>query len=224
MRRITWLLAAGLGCCAWAAPVRAQMGMKGPDLQGVFHPVVGAGAEYAVEMQGQPKTSMELSIVGREQVSGKDGYWMETGFSNPRMGGMMYMKVLTVVDNGTVVTSRMLMQMPGGQVMEMPVQAGGQRNKPPQSADSRKDMERVGAETVTTPAGTFACEHWRMKDGSSDVWYSEKVVPWGLVKSVSKNSTMTLQRLITDAKTHITGAPTKFDPMKMMGQRPQQEP
>jgi len=222
MRRITWLLAAGLGCCAWAAPVREQMGMKGPDIQGVFHPVVGAGAEYAVEMQGQPKSSMELSIVGKEQVNGKDGYWLEMGMANPHMGGMMYMKMLYVVDNGTVVVSRMLMQMPNGNVMEMPVQ--GAQKRPPQSADITREMERVGNETLTTPAGTFSCVRWRKKDGSSDIWLSEKVVPWGFAKLVSKNTTMTLQRLITDAKTHITGTPTKFDPMKMMGQRPQQEP
>jgi hypothetical protein len=221
MKRITLLFAVLLFCCALAAPAGAQMGMRGPELQGVFHPVVGAGAEYGVEMQGQPKTTMEIAIVGKEQVSGKDGYWMEMGMANPEMGGTMYIKSLSVVDNGNIVVTRVLMQMPNGNVMEMPMQ--GAQRRPPQSADITKEMERVGSETLSTPAGTFACVHWRQKDGSSDIWISEKVFPWGAVKLVSKNMTMTLQRLITDAKTHVTGTPTKFDPMNMMRQHQQPE-
>jgi hypothetical protein len=85
-------------------------------------------------------------------------------------------------------------------------------------ADARKEMERVGTETITTPAGTFSCQHWRKKDGSTDVWLSEKVAPWGLVKMVSKDSTMILERVVTDAKSHITGTPVKFNPMEMMRQ------
>jgi hypothetical protein len=200
------------------------MGMRGPELRGVFHPVVGAGAEYALDVKGQGKSSMELTIVAIEQVNGKNGYWMEMGITNPSSGGTMYTKTLIVVDNQSVVSSRMIMQMPNGQPMEMDSQMMMRGNKTPQSADVRKDSERVGTEPITTPAGTFSCEHWRQKDGSSDYWLSEKVAPWGLVKLVNKSTTMTLQRLITGAKTHITGTPTKFDPMKMMGQRPQQEP
>jgi hypothetical protein len=83
------------------------------------------------------------------------------------------------------------------------------------SSDSRKQMVLVGTETVTTPAGTFSCEHWRKKDGSKDVWISENAGPWGLVKMVGKDS-MTVQRVFTDAKTHITDPPVKFDPMEMM--------
>jgi hypothetical protein len=90
--------------------------------------------------------------------------------------------------------------------------------KMPQSApsDIRSKAEHVGTETITVPAGTFSCEHYRMKDGSSDAWISEKVAPWGLVKSQGKDSSMVLTKSITDAKDHITGTPKKFDPMQMM--------
>jgi hypothetical protein len=64
-----------------------------------------------------------------------------------------------------------------------------------------------------------------MKDGSADSWISDKVAPWGLVKSQGKDSSMVLTKVITDAKDHITGTPKKFDPMQMMrggpGQRGQ---
>jgi hypothetical protein len=83
----------------------------------------------------------------------------------------------------------------------------------------------VGTESITTSAGTFSCEHVRQKDGSSDVWISDKVSPWSLVKYQDSKSTMILTKVITDAKDRITGTPTKFDPMQMMrnhqGQQPQ---
>jgi hypothetical protein len=223
MRRIWLLLAAAIVCYGLQAPVRAQMGMHRPDLSGVFHPVVGAGAVYSVEMQGgAQKSTMEIAVVGKEQVNGKDGYWIEMGFADPRSGGMMYMKSLTVVDGQNMVTSRMIMQMAGQPPMEMSTQMMGMHGNKPQSTDVRGTAERVGTETITTPAGTFSCEHWRQKDGSSDTWISDKVAPWSLVKMVGKNQTMTLLRTITDAKTHITGTPTKFDPMEMMRQHQHQ--
>jgi hypothetical protein len=83
----------------------------------------------------------------------------------------------------------------------------------------RDKSELVGTESVIVPAGTFSCQHYRAKDGSSDVWISEKVAPWGLVKMQGKNNSMVLTKVITDAKDHITGTPKKFDPMQMMRDR-----
>ncbi len=53
---------------------------------------------------------------------------------------------------------------------------------------------------------------------------SAKVSPMGMVKMVDENETMVLTRLISDAKSHITGTPVKFDPQtfrQKQGQRPQ---
>ncbi len=55
-----------------------------------------------------------------------------------------------------------------------------------------------------------------MKDGSGDVWNPDKVAPWGLVKTVGKESNMTLTRLITGAKTRITATPQKLDLVEVM--------
>ena len=74
----------------------------------------------------------------------------------------------------------------------------------------------MGTESVTTPAGTFTCEHLRTKDGS-DVWISAKAGPWGLVKSTSKDTTMVMVKVIDDAKSHIVGTPQSLD--SMMGGR-----
>jgi hypothetical protein len=120
--------------------------------------------------------------------------------------------------------------MPGQQPMEMDMNMSmpGRDMRQSTPTDIREKAEVVGTESVTVPAGTFTCEHIRQKDGSSDVWISDKVSPWSLVKYQDGKSTMVLTKVITDAKDRITGTPTKFDPMQMMrnrmgqqGQQPQ---
>jgi hypothetical protein len=139
-------------------------------------------------------------------------------------GGQMLMKsLMTVADDG-VTSTRMIMQAAGQQPMEMDtnMMPGGRTMKQSTPADVRNKSEVVGTESVTVPAGTFSCEHVREKDGSSDVWISDKVSPWSLVKYQDGKSTMVLTKIITDAKDRITGTPTKFDPMQMMRNRPGQ--
>lgn len=213
-----------IACCLLAViPAVAQMGMRGgpPQFRGIWNPVVGSGAAYEVQSKDGQKSNMEIAIVGKESVAGKDGYWFEITMANPRMNGSMVMKSLTVTDGDNVVVSRMIMQMPGSEPMEMPTQMT-QMHHQPQAADIRKDAEDVGPESVTTPAGTFACEHYRMKDGSGDSWVSQKAAPYGLVKFQGKDSSMVLTKVITDAKDKITGTPQPFNPMGMMQHPPEQ--
>ena len=203
---------------AGAASASAQMGMgpRAPQFQGVWNPVVGSGGVYQVEGKNERKTEMEIAVVGSETVEGKPGYWLEMAVNDPRSGGQVYMKHLIVLDGKQTHIKRMIMQAPGQPPLEFSpeMMMRGQRSEQP--ADIRDKAERVGSEAVTTPAGTFTCDHWRMKDGSADVWVSEKVAPWGLVKMTGRDANMTLLRLVTNAKTRITGTPQKFDPTEMM--------
>src|SRR5882724_5842916 len=85
-----------------------------------------------------------------------------------------------------------------------------------------KDLEKwhsLGNESITVPAGTFSCEHWTKDEGKGDVWVSSKVSPMGMVKMVNDNETMVLTRVISDAKSHISGTPVKFDPQMFRQQR-----
>jgi hypothetical protein len=82
----------------------------------------------------------------------------------------------------------------------------------------------VGTESITVPAGTFSCEHWTKDDGKGDVWVSSKVSPLGIVKAVDSDQTMVLTKVTTDATSHITGTPVKFDPQMMMQQRMGKQP
>ena len=194
----------------------AQMGMHaGPAMRGIFNPVVGSGGEYEMTTD-KGKTVMEISVVGKESVDGKDGYWFEMAISNASMGQMIS-KSLTVLDGQDTVVSRMIMQMGNRPPMEMPTQMF-KANAQKQPADIRDRAEDVGSETVTTPAGTFATEHYKMKDGSGDAWVAPKAGPYGLVKFQGKDSTMVLTKVTTDAKDKITGTPQPFNPMMFQQQ------
>lgn len=211
----------GTACFAVMAVALAASGQMGfrsntPTLRGILNPVVGSGAQYEISSSKGDKTSMQMVIVGKETVGGKDAYWFENSISSARMDGEMITKALTVIDGPDTNVTRIIMQMPNRPPMEMPaqmVQMHGQK-KP---TDIRSDAEDVGPESVTTPAGTFATEHYRMKDGSGDMWISSKAGPYSLVKFQGKDSTMLLTKVITDGKDKITGTPQPFNPM-MFGQ------
>jgi len=201
-----------------AAVASAQMGMRQtPMPQGVFSPVVGSGAQYEVTSSSGVKSTIEYAVVGKETVNGKDAYWIEWTTSGGPMGSAV-MKMLFSADGGNTVTSRMIMQMAGRPPMEMQTQMGRMNGQQTQPADIRNTWDDVGKESVTTPAGTFSCDHLRAKDGSGDTWVSDKVAPWGVVKHQGKDSTMVLTKVITDAKDKIVGTPVPFNPMQMMQQ------
>lgn len=211
------ILMTGLVLCM-AGAASAQMFGRPPEFRGVWSPVVGAGSAYNLERDGKT-TGMEIAIVGKEA----DGYWFESTFGGPR--GQIIMKQLMVVDGPNTRVDRMIFQSPGQQPMEMSVNSPMMAQKhEPVPSDIRKNAKDMGEESITTPAGTFVCHHYRStdKDGNNvDVWVSPKISPWGLVKSQSKDSTMTLTKVITDAQDKITGTPRKMDFPGMSGQRPQ---
>jgi hypothetical protein len=209
-------------CCVFVLAVMlpgfagAQMGMHaGPAMRGIFNPVVGSGGEYEMTTD-KGKTVMEIAVVGKESVDGKDGYWFEMTVANASMG-QMTSKTLTVLDGQDTIVSRMIMQMGNRPPMEMPTQMF-KANAQKQPADIRDRAEDVGSETVTTPAGTFATEHYKMKDGSGDAWVAPKAGPYGLVKFQGKDSTMVLTKVTTDAKDKIIGTPQPFNPMMIQQQ------
>ncbi len=167
-----------------AAATGAQMGMRQTQLpRGVFHPVVGQGALYEQADSSGPKRNVEFDIVGKDSVNGKDAYWLEFTMTGTEMGDIIS-KIQMVVDAGVTFTAKTIVQMGGSPPMEMPAAMTTKTQTPTEMKDKADDL---GSESVTTPAGTFSCEHYRMKDGTGDAWISDKVSPFGLVKSVDKD-------------------------------------
>jgi hypothetical protein len=217
-KRWIWFVVAA--CLCSAAPAGAQMGMnlfKKPNITDIFKPVVGSGALYEqqrTDQQNAPKVPMEMTIVGKETVDGKDGFWMEFGRQDEKSGTMMYSKVLVTKDDFQF--HKMVVQRPGQPAMEMPFHPNERMQK-----RTQEDLEKwhsVGSESITVPAGTFSCTHWKKDEGVGDVWVSDKVSPFGMIKSISSGETMILTKVITDAKDHITGPVQQFDPQAMRQQ------
>jgi len=213
MNRFKLVAACAFGLTILAATAIAQMGMRPSMPQGIFNPTVGAGAAYDSTTSDGTKTTMEMAVVGHETVNGKDGYWLE--MTTEQKMGLMVFKTL-VVPGAPDASTRTIMQMGKGQPMEMPTQGRmGSSAKP--NLDVRNSAQDLGKESVTVPAGTFSCEHYRSNDGG-DVWVSSQVPPFGMVKSSGNGSTMVLTKVITGAHDKITGTPVPFNPQMMMPQ------
>ncbi|HTQ60693.1 MAG TPA: hypothetical protein VMI32_10745 [Candidatus Solibacter sp.] len=225
MKRVHLILVAACLCLAIGTAASAQMGMnffKKPALADFFRPVVGSGAIYETIDSGNNsnKEPMEMTIVGKEMIGLKEAYWLEMSLHEKSVNGTIYSKVLVSKDD--FQTHRIVFQMPGAPAMEMP-----QHDSSREGERISKDLDKwsqVSTESITVPAGTFLCQHWKKKDGKDEVWVNDKVTPFGMVKEVGSGSSQVLVKIITDATDHITGPVTPFDPrvfqQMMMNQRP----
>jgi hypothetical protein len=210
VKKIAVVLAAVFGVTGLAG---AQRMAQAPSMPGEFKPVVGAGAQYEVTTKKNEKVNWAYAVVGKEAVGGAEGYWLEMRLEGGKEGGMV-MKHLLVVRGGKAEVKRMIVQTPGQPPMEMPMgMMGGMMSRGQQAASEQNLGERVGTETVTVPAGTFLCEHYRSKSGKTpaDVWVSTKISPYGLVKMVSEDSTLVLTKVLANETTHIKGEPQKLE-------------
>jgi hypothetical protein len=215
-----------LALCAFFAAMgpaaSAQMGMQQPAIRGIFNPTVGSGAQYEMDKADGSKMTIELSIVGKDSVGGKDAYWMETSMASTQTGGDIIVKMHIIVDGPNSHADQMVMQTPGRGPMSMPM-AMMQGRGPQQPEDVRDKADDLGKESVTVPAGTFSCEHYKLKDGTGDVWVSQNISPYGLVKMQGKDVTMVLAKQLTGVQDKITGTPMDMGQMmRGMGAPPQQ--
>jgi len=221
------LLAVTVGL--WAQrPGRGGMGgMFGnmPTMPGLQNPTVGSGAEYVMNTKGK-EMDVATVVLGKEDVNGSPGYWMEMRMTSPDLGGEMVMKSLTVVSATESGVKRMIIQRPGqppmemsGMMMSMMQQHQGQPTTPAAGGGGKGDRgELVGTESVTVPAGTFSCQHYRSQgnNGPVDVWVSMEVTPYGMVKMTSPDSSMALKKVLTNETSHIHGEPQKMPDMPGM--------
>lgn len=224
MRRIPWLLLCSAALLLVNFTVRAQMGMhvfQKPSIANIFHPVVGGGALYQItstDSPNDPPKQQQFSIVGKEVVDGSDAYWMEFADQGKGRAGTIGKVLISEAD---FKTHRMIFQRAGQPAMEIKFD--------PDAADGKAVQEdlskwlQAGNETITVPAGTFACQFWK-NDAGDKLWVSDKVTPFGMVKRVTKSETRVLLKLVTDAQDQITGPVKVFDPQEMMRQHKPQQP
>ena len=198
---------------------QAQLGKGGgPSFHGDFKPVVGGWSEYQMTTKSEGSTKMKIAIVGKEG----DSYWYETVMEGGRQGGNI-VKMLVSGDPGdTKNVKRMIVKQGNEPAMEMPVEMMQQSSKG--QAQSGKVIDK-GTETIKVPAGTFKTQHSQYQDaeGVVDTWMYKDVSPYGMIKSVSKDTEMVLIGYGTGAKTQITETPQKFEMPQMPEGRPRRK-
>jgi len=201
---------------AWAQKGgRGGMGMMGslPQMPGLSNPTVGSGAEYQATAKGKDM-DIAWAIVGKEDVSGSPGVWMETRMQSPELGGEMVTKMLIVTTGSDAGMKRMIMQQPGRPPMEMTgMMMNLMKGAQPKTTTGKPDFgELVGTETITVPAGSFVCQHYRKQDsnGTMDYWVSDQVTPYAMAKMTGPDMTMVLKKTLTNETSHIKGEPQKM--------------
>jgi hypothetical protein len=198
-----------LSAAAWA-----QRMPQVPKIPGEFKPVVGSGAQYDVTAKNQT-VRWNYAVVGKENVEGAEGYWLEMRLEGAKEGSMI-MKHLMVMHNDIPEIKRMIMQAAGQPPIEMPIggMLGSMMRQSRQTGPQASSLgEKVGTEAVTVPAGTFVCEHYRTRvdKTTADVWVSTKVSPYGMVKMTSADMTMVLTKVLANETSQIKGEPQKFE-------------
>ena len=208
MRSIVRIASTVMVCLGIVAAAWGQRMAQPPPMMGEFHPVVGTGAQYEVNIKGE-KSVWTYSVVGKESVQGQDAYWLEMRMEGGTANGMV-MKQLLVTSAGKPEIKRMIMQTPGQAPMEMPMTMMSMM-KGKNKETSEGMGEKVGTEPVIVPAGTHLCAHYR-KSGpkASEHWISSSVPPYGLVKMTSGDVSMVLVKTLTNESSHIDGEPQKM--------------
>ena len=204
----------------WAQrPGRGGGGMMGgmPEMPSLQNPTVGSGSEYLMTEKGK-EVDMAIVALGKEDVEGSTGYWMEMRMSSAELGGEMVTKTLTVATATEAGVKRMIIQRPG----QPPIEMGGmmmnmmqQRQAHPTTSAGGANGGKgdlVGTEIVTVPAGTFTCQHYRKQEnnGPVDMWISTEVSPYALVKMTGPDVTMVLKKTLSNESSHIKGEPQKM--------------
>ena len=213
--KAAFLCLLSLGIAASAAAQLGHGGPQAPKIPTPFTPVVGSGAQYEVTTR-DGKMTFTYAVVGKEQVGGDDGYWLEIRSEGAMLNGEMVIKELTLKVGTHPEIKRMIMQPPGRPPMEMPSgMLGMMKQHMAQNGNAQKNGmgDKIGTESITVPAGTFDCEHFRRQENGRDVdyWISSKVPPYSLVKMSGPDTSMVLEKVLTGETTHIKGEPQKMD-------------
>ena len=100
---------------------------------------------------------------------------------------------------------RIIAKITGQPALEMPTSFSA--SVPPQK-NLDDQGKKIGQESITTPAGTFLCDHYQVPEG--DVWVAASVSPYGIVKMTGPGMTMVLQKVVSGATTQIQETPQKI--------------
>lgn len=217
MRRTIILAAGGLALAVRVAGAQGSC----EDVKRYFDksPKLGEWAELQMDMKkdgGKKPIAMRVAFVDREVRAGQQLYRIQMTMTQ-KDGKRQIMQMLTPWGADALTQdydSEVVMKMGNQPAMIMPIKGGKDQ---PGMADLRKkcaEIEFVGEEKVSVPAGTFETRHYAGPEGDS--WMSTAVPGWRMVKMVTKKGdTMVLTAIGDGAKNEITEKP--MDMKAMMG-------
>ncbi len=213
VRSVSWLFLALL----IAVPAAAQDVCR----QFTRVPPMGSWAEYRIQGQGQ-HGQFKLAVVGSESREGKGYTWYEMSME---MGATPIL-VKILADGGLYAAmsdqkvAEVVVKFPGQPAMLMPGSMMEQMQSQIQDPSSQfgagcESAVRVGAESLTTPAGTFSTVHFRIAEGPNpgEAWVSEDL-PFGMVKwTGNRGETMELIGSGDGAVSQLTETPVRMPGM-----------
>ncbi|GAB4274708.1 MAG: hypothetical protein Kow0092_30150 [Deferrisomatales bacterium] len=189
-----------------------------PRLFGVFTPVPGVWAEYEVtEKDSGRRTRMRMAVVGKEG----DAYWYEVVNHAPEGRNVVKMLVRGNPNDPDNI-ERLILKSGDNPAAEMPrdfvamgrkmaVHMFERRSGVAGSDPDQLRVEKVGEGPVTVPAGTFQATLQRIVDAQGQVLatyhFLPDILPFGVVASETRHTTMALLAYGRDARSEITETP-----------------
>ncbi|OLC09652.1 MAG: hypothetical protein AUH41_04670 [Gemmatimonadetes bacterium 13_1_40CM_66_11] len=180
---------------------------------------VGQWASYRWTSGSLTGGTMRMAVVGRETHEGATFYWMEVMIADSKRGpeGRMIMQSLVSGLGPSAKGVRAVVMKQGDQpAMRMPEQMVQMMNSSKGADVSAEivrqcqEMEIVGSEDVTVPAGHFHATHMRQPRSGMDVWLRTGS-SFAMVKATMKDQgTLELTGQGTDAKSSITETPREM--------------
>ena len=188
LRRVMWMALLLLA----TAKAPAQ-GLLGDVFSGkLINPEVGAWAWYELSDKASgEKFFLRQAIVGEEEVKRKTGHWVETELAPTEGFPSVFKMLLTGPASDPKNVHQLIIKEGTNPAESVPVPQDGY------TGDNNGVRTLVGAEKVKIGSGEeIEAQHFSVGvgDAQAEVWLNDSVRPMGIVKMVSAEGELLLQR------------------------------
>lgn len=216
-RRVTPLIAVVTVCAVYATPAAAQVSEKEKICRQVENRTftVGTWASYNWTGGQSGGSSMRMAVVSKEPHEGTPYYWYEVTIEDPRHPNAKMIMQMLVQGLGVGGVRSVVMKSGDQPAMRMPPQMIQMINSAPgmnmaaEMTRACQEMEVVGWEQVSVPAGQFRALHLKHPRPTmvSEVWIQPDQ-QFAMIKGTLKDGgVMELAAQGTGAKSSITETP-----------------
>jgi hypothetical protein len=184
-----------LGCIFLATlPAWAQGPMADVLAGRLVQPEVGAFAWYrVVDAETRAASFMRQAIVGKKRVDRKTGWWLETQVVPPSGPATVYKMLLTGPASDAANIHEIVVQRGTDPPEHIRV------DEAPSTTPVATDLPRIsqGLDKIPTRMGDIEAEHFVVGEPEApamEIWINESIPPMGIVRVVSPEGELLLQR------------------------------